>query len=210
MTLTFSREDFRLRCDELSSSDADLANIIRLHGYPPFWSRPPNFATLVHIILEQQVSLASARAAIDHLRKRIRRITVENVLSLSDSELKDCYFSRQKIIYVRDLALRIKEGRLLLAQMNQCSDASIRQMLTQVKGIGDWTTDIYLLMALHRSDIFPLGDLAMVKSIRKVKKLETGCSPEAMLEIAAKWQPWRSVATMLLWHHYLMERKRKL
>src|SRR4051812_22758150 len=101
---TFSSENLKIICDKLASNDNDLKQVIKTYGYPPMWTRSNTFETLVHIILEQQVSLASALAALNKLRGKIKEITPEGVLSLTDEELKSCYFSRQKMLYVRHLA----------------------------------------------------------------------------------------------------------
>lgn len=207
---SFSASDFHAMCDRLAREDRDLLSIIRAHGYPPLWSRPEGFATLVHIILEQQVSLASARAALDKLIEKTGTITPENVLALSDETLKACYFSRQKMAYVRDLATRVMDGMLQLASFQELSNEAIRRELTAVKGIGSWTADIYLMMALHRCDLFPLGDIALINSIKAVKKLPSTTSHEEIALLANNWRPYRTVAAFLLWHAYIIRRGMKV
>jgi DNA-3-methyladenine glycosylase II len=177
--------------------------IIATHRYPPMWTRPNTFETLVHIILEQQVSLASALAALNKLRERLKPITEETFLKLTDEELKACYFSRQKIIYTKNLAIALTAGHLDLQNLENLPDDEVRATLIALKGIGNWTIDVYLMFVLQRSDIFPIGDLAAVNALKRVKKLSKDTSKEHLLEIAASWQPYRSVATMLLWHLYL-------
>ena len=149
--------------------------------------------------MEQQVSLASALSG---------EITAEGVLTLSDEELKACYFSRQKTRYVKHLAEMIVEGQLDLAGLEHLSDAEVRQQLCAVKGIGNWTVDVYLMFVLHRADVFPVGDLAAVNALKKVKALAPDISKDGLLLIAEGWKPYRTVATMLLWHIYLEEKKR--
>jgi DNA-3-methyladenine glycosylase II len=210
MINTFYQDNFLELCDGLSKKDPHLLTIIEQHGYPPLWKRKPDFATLVHIILEQQVSLASARAALTKLKQKLGRITAKKVIELTDAELRACYFSRQKTIYVKALANAILSGELDLKTLNGEPDEIIREKLKKIKGIGDWTVDIYLLMALSRLDIFPTGDLALVNSMRKIKKLKPGVSREEILKIAEDWSPHRSLATMLFWHVYLRERNIKL
>ncbi len=183
--------------------DSDLAAIIQEHGYPPMWTRPNTFETLVHIILEQQVSLASALAALKKLQEKTMRLTPENILKLSDEELKACYVSRQKTIYLRGLALALVEKKLDLVVLETLPDDEVRAQLTALKGIGNWTTDIYLMFVLQRADIFPIGDLAAVNALKRVKKLRKETPRENLIEIAAFWKPYRTVATMILWHHYL-------
>src|SRR5579863_3420095 len=126
MLNTFSPASFRSRCDELAALDTDLANIIRLHGYPPMWNRPNTFETLVHIILEQQVSLASALAALNKLREFVGEITPEKALAVTDEEWRACYFSRQKAEYVKYLAFELMNGDLDLDALPELSDEEVR------------------------------------------------------------------------------------
>jgi DNA-3-methyladenine glycosylase II len=199
----FSKKNFHTICDKLASMDDDLAMIMDSHRYPPMWTRPNTFETLVHIILEQQVSLASALAALNKLKDRLRDITPKAFLALTDEELKACYFSRQKTLYTRGLATELLEGRLDLASLESLTDDAIRARLITLKGIGNWTIDVYLMFVLQRSDIFPVGDLAAINALRRVKRLPKDTSKEILLEVAASWQPYRTIATMLLWHLYL-------
>lgn len=199
----FSKKNFHTICDKLASMDDDLAMIMDTHRYPPMWTRPNTFETLVHIILEQQVSLASALAALNKLKDRLKNITPEAFLALSDEELKACYFSRQKTMYTRGLATELLEGRLDLGSLEALTDDAVRARLITLKGIGNWTIDVYLMFVLQRSDIFPVGDLAAINALRRVKRLPKDISKESLLEVAASWQPYRTIATMLLWHLYL-------
>ena len=187
----------------LAGQDARLAQVLQAHGFPPLWSRQPGFATLVHIILEQQVSLASARAAFDRLKARLGQITPEGVLTLSDRELKAIGFSQQKTAYVRGLAVVVAEGRLNLSQLARLDDEGVRQRLTALKGIGNWTVDIYLLMALRRPDVWPAGDLALAVATQRLYELPNRPNPDQLEALAQPWKPWRSVAARLLWHFYL-------
>jgi len=203
----FDQTNFNQLCDRLAAMDADLQGIINRYGYPPIWSRTNTFESLVHIILEQQVSLASALSALNRLKERIVEITPARVLLLTDEELKACYFSRQKTIYVKHLAEVIISGKLSLAELELLPDDEVRSRLMAVKGIGNWTVDIYLIFILHRADIFPIGDLAAVNALKKVKNLSGSVSREDILLIAERWKPYRTLATMLLWRFYLEERK---
>ena len=203
----FTQSNYHIICDEFASIDADLAVIIQAHGYPPFWSRPNTFETLVHIILEQQVSLASALSALNKLRERLIELTPERLLLLTDEEMRACYVSRQKTIYIRHLAQALASGQLNLAELEDMEDADIRAKLTALKGIGHWTTDVYLMFVLQHADVFPIGDLAAVNAMKRVKKLPADTTREEIIAIAAKWQPYRTIATMLLWHFYLSARR---
>jgi DNA-3-methyladenine glycosylase II len=205
----FSEKDFIAKCKQLAKKDADLRSVIQQYEYPPLWKREQGFETLIHIILEQQVSLASAKAALDKLKEKIITITPENLLLLTDAELKACYFSRQKIIYSRELATVIISQQLKLDKLATAPDEMIRQELTKIKGIGHWTVDVYLMMALQRSDLFPVGDIALIKSIKQVKQLPVHTTREEIIQLAESWRPNRTIAAFILWHAYLSKRKSK-
>lgn len=200
----FSKRNFHRICDQLTLADEDLATIVTAHRYPPMWTRPNTFETLVHIILEQQVSLASALAALHKLQERLHNdVTPERFLELTDEELKACYFSRQKTIYTRGLADAIKNNIIDLKNLATLPDDEVRKELIALKGIGNWTIDVYLMFVLQRADVFPIGDLAAVNALKRVKKLPKDTTRDHLLHIASAWQPYRSVATMMLWHLYL-------
>ncbi|WPU94540.1 DNA-3-methyladenine glycosylase 2 family protein [Mucilaginibacter sabulilitoris] len=207
MIKQFNQSNYRSICDELASADADLADIIDTYGYPPLWSRPNTFETLVHIILEQQVSLASALSALNKLKEYIQEITPARVLLLTDEEFKTCYFSRQKTIYTKYLAEAIISGQINLKELEQLPDDVIRAKLTALKGIGNWTADVYLMFVLQHADIFPIGDLAAVNALKRVKKLPKETTREELIDIARQWAPYRTIASMLLWHYYLASPK---
>ncbi|MBW4567734.1 MAG: DNA-3-methyladenine glycosylase 2 family protein [Tolypothrix carrinoi HA7290-LM1] len=190
----------------LISRDPDLAEIFTRFGTPPLWVREPGFSTLIQIILEQQVSLASAKAVYTRLQAAISPITPELFLQLDDVEIKRIGFSRQKTLYARTLAQSIIAGQLDLSSLSTMDDEEVRSILKKLKGIGDWTVDIYLMMALRRSDSLPKGDLGLILAIQKVKRLEHRPSAAEIVAIAEIWRPWRAVATRLLWHYYLSER----
>jgi DNA-3-methyladenine glycosylase II len=206
--LSFDEYNFKQLCDLLAAKDADLATILATHHYPPFWNRPASFETLVHIILEQQVSLASALAALNKLKEKIGPITPVGLLALSNEELKTCYFSRQKIVYTQHLANALLNNELDIEALQTMSDDAVRQTLTKIKGIGNWTVDVYLMMVLQRSNLFPLGDVALMNSMRENKKLSKAVSKEAIAAIAAAWSPYQTIASFILWHAYLCKRKR--
>ena len=206
--LQFNQENFHSFCDTLAAADHHLKHILEEYGYPPMWTRPNSFETLVLTILEQQVSLASAYAAYQKLKEKLPKITPQNLLTLTDEELRSCYFSRQKIIYVRELAGALVEKRINLKKLAGEEDEVVRKRLKELKGIGDWTVDIYLLHALQRSDIFPLGDLALVKAIQMVE--QEPVSKEEMRHKGEAWRPLRSIATMIFWHYYINKKKIKI
>lgn len=205
----FDKSNFKKHCNKLAKIDAELQLIIDTHGHPPLWKRKPGFETLIHIILEQQVSLASAKAALNKLKEKIGTVTPQKILLLTDAELKTCYFSRQKIIYARHLATSIINKELDLKKLISSPDDVVRTELKKIKGIGDWTVDVYLMMVLQRTDLFPLGDIALVNSIKEVKNLPKHTSKEELLLVADKWKPHRTIAAFMLWHSYLCKRNRK-
>jgi DNA-3-methyladenine glycosylase II len=192
-----------LGLQELAERDFDLAQILAALGPPPLWAREPGFPTLVHIILEQQVSLASARAAFNRLTTAVSPLTPERFLELDDASLKTIGFSRQKTAYSRLLAESILSGDTNLDALGRMEDETARSALLRIKGIGPWTADIYLLMALRRPDIWPSGDLALATAVQTVKRLPYRPSPDQLDEIGRHWQPWRAVAARVLWHYYL-------
>jgi len=209
MLQTFTKASFHSICDKLAAKDKDLAAIIKAHGYPPLWTRANTFETLIHIILEQQVSLASALSALNKLREKITDVHPEKLLQLTDEELKACYFSRQKTVYARHLAEALHKGHIDLAGMKKMPDDEVRAILTSLKGIGNWTVDVYLMFVLQRADIFPLGDLAAVNALKRVKHLPKDTAKEDLLLITEQWRPYRTVATMILWHFYLSAPRKK-
>lgn len=208
--LVFNADNFYQFCDGLTKQDKDLRKIVKQHGYPPMWTRPATFQTLILTILEQQVSLASAYAAFRKLKEKIGYVTPAKILSLTDEELRSCYFSRQKIIYARELARAIQSKQVRLKRFSDAHEDEVRLELKKIKGIGDWTVDVYLMHALQRSDLFPLGDIALVNSLKETKQLHPDTTRESMLAIAEPWRPYRTIASMILWHSYIQKRGIKL
>ena len=189
----------------LSGRDPDLKNILSTYGPPPMWAREPGFPTLVHIILEQQVSLASARAAYDRLLQAVPVLTPSEFLKLDAETLKKAGFSRQKKRYCRILAQAIVDGSFQFELLTDMDDTSARDELLRITGVGRWTADIYLLMALRRPDIWPSGDLALCTAVQRVKRLATRPGSEELDVISESWKPWRAVAARIFWHFYLSE-----
>ncbi len=187
----------------LQERDADLDAVVGRLGIPPLWLRANDFANLLLIILEQQVSLASARAVFVRLKKKMGVIEPAAFLLLADDELRALGFSRQKTRYGRELARAIEGGQLKLKSLAQLGDEAVRERLIEIKGIGRWTAEIYLLMILGRPDAWPVGDLAIVRAIRAVKNLDKDPTSAELEQLAKAWRPWRSVAARVLWLHYL-------
>ncbi len=190
---------------KLISMDKIFAALHKEHGAPPNWSRPQGFVSLCRIILEQQVSLASANAHFLKLNGYIKAFTPSHILKLSDAEMRACQISRQKAKYLRELSLAINNGTIDLDKLSSHNEKEIRRQLTAIKGIGNWTTDIYLMFCLQSKDIFPVGDIAVINTIKKLYNVHT---KEDILQLAEKWKPYRSLSTYYLWHHYLSKKKK--
>lgn len=190
----------------LVNRDAHLAEVVEEFGRPPLWIREPGFPTLVYIILEQQVSLASAKAAFDRLNAAVRPLTPARFLKLTDANLLRIGFSRQKTLYTRLLAESLSRRHFDLRYLHELHDDAARKMLIAFKGIGNWTADIYLLSALRRPDIWPVGDLALATAVQEVKHLRKRPSPERLEKLSQPWRPYRAVAARLFWHAYLSKR----
>lgn len=192
----------------LASEHSELAIVYEKHGPPPLWDRPLGFATLLNIILEQQVSLASAKTCFDKLAAHVGEVTPENLLSIDDISLKTIGFSRQKTAYARHLAEAVIEKRIDLDYLHTLPDDKVKATLIQLKGIGEWTSDVYLLMAMLRPDVMPRGDIALHAAYQKLTNADRRPSSDEFIAIAQKWQPFRSVAARLLWHFYLSEKRK--
>ena len=191
--------------EQLLKKDQIFAFIKDLYGVPPSWSRPQGFISLSKMILEQQVSLASANAHFVKLNSFIDGFTPSNILSLTDEEMRTCQISRQKAKYLRALSTAILTEELNLEELQELNEHEIRKQLTAIKGIGHWTTDVYLMFCLQAQDIFPIGDIALVNT---VKELTTAKTTDEIMLLAEKWRPYRSLAVYFFWHYYLKKRNR--
>lgn len=205
----FNDENYHQLCDILAKGDEDIRHIIETYGYPPMWTRDNTFESIVRIILEQQVSLASALSALNKLKEQVGKVTPQAVLSLSDEQMRACYVSRQKMGYIRGVAQAIIGKQLNLKKLAVLSNDEVREQLITLKGIGHWTIDVYLMFVLQRVDLFPIGDLAIINAVKRLKKKSTATKDD-ILKISLRWQPLRTVASMLLWHYYLSSSKSKL
>jgi len=210
MIRTFSTDNFQRYCNLLSKRDEHLKAIIREYGYPPMWTRKQGFETLILTILEQQVSLAAAFAAYKKLKERTGTVTPAKILAMSNEELRACYFTRQKQVYAKELATAFASRQLQWKKFSAMTDEDVRAQLISIKGIGHWTADVYLMHALQRTDLFPLGDIALVNSLKERKQLPAHITKEEMLLIAEPWRPYRTIAAMILWHAYIKKRNIKI
>jgi len=203
LTNYLNKKSLLFAAKQLSKKDDGLSAIFATDGVPPLWARRPGFETLIRIILEQQVTLSSAKAINDKLHKNIKPFTPARFLELGISNLKKLGVTRQKSSYCINLAETVTNDKFNFASLNKLDDYNAKQILMQIKGVGSWTADIYLLMALRRPDIWPKGDIALAKSMKKVKRLKDLPSYEKQLRVAETWRPYRSVAARMLWQHYI-------
>ncbi len=187
----------------LCERDADFAGVVARLGPPPLWGRPTGFATLVRIILEQQVSLAAARTMFLRLQSHAGGVTPETIGRLGVDGLRRVGLTRQKASYIHGLAVGVQSGAIDLSAIARAKDETGRNALLAVRGLGAWSVDIYYLMALRRPDVWPHGDLALAQAAHQVKRLRARPDHERLTRMAAAWAPWRSIAARILWHHYL-------
>jgi DNA-3-methyladenine glycosylase II len=198
-------ETLELAAAVLAARDPYLAAIYRNHGTPPMWARRPGFPTLLRIILEQQVSLISARAMFERLKTNIEPFNALGFIEAGEASLRSLGVTRQKAHYCVQVAEAFTNGHLNL--LGRMSDEDAHVALVSIKGVGPWTANIYLLMALRRPDIWPDGDIALATAFGKLRKMKTRPSFPELAKIAEAWRPYRSVAARMLWQYYLAERK---
>jgi DNA-3-methyladenine glycosylase II len=193
--------------DYLSKKDIIFKNIIEKYGIPVIPKRPQGFETLVLLILEQQVSIDSAKATFIKLKSKEREIHPKTLLILSDEEFRNLGVSRQKTSYIKALSKSIINNEIDLESLASKSSQQVREELIKIKGIGNWTIDVYLMFSLQAPDLIPLGDIAVVNTIKELLDIH---DRQEMENYVLKWSPYRSFATFLLWHYYLNKRNRKV
>jgi len=181
--------------------------IVEKYGFPTIPKRPQGFETLVLLILEQQVSIDSAKATFLKLKAKHSSLTPESLSTFSDEEFRHLGVSRQKTSYIKGLSLSIINKEIDIESLATKSSDQVREELIKIKGIGNWTIDIYLMFSLQAPDIIPLGDIAVVNTIKELLDIYDRQEMEAYVE---RWSPHQSVATYLLWHYYLRKRNRKV
>ena len=191
----------------LTTQEPIFKQIIAQYGLPAIPSRPQGFETLVLLILEQQVSIDSAKATYLKLRNKVQYFIPESFVCLSEEDFRLLGVSRQKATYIKGLSQSIIDKEIYLETLSQKTAVEVREELIKIKGIGHWTIDVYLMFALQVPDIIPIGDIAVVNTIKELFDIQT---KEEMLSHTEKWSPFRSHATFLLWHYYLNKRNRKI
>jgi DNA-3-methyladenine glycosylase II len=189
----------------LSKKDNIFNLIIKEYGLPTIPSRPQGFETLVLLILEQQVSIDSAKATFLKLKKKVKTISTKKLFALIDEDYRDAGVSKQKTGYIKGLAKAILQKEIDIESLALKPSEQVREELIKIKGIGNWTIDVYLMFCLQAPDIIPLGDIAVVNTIKELLNIHERTAMELYTN---KWQPYRSAATFLLWHYYLRKRNR--
>lgn len=189
------------------STEKIFQTIIKTYGLPTIPSRPQGFQTLVLLILEQQVSIDSAKATFNKIKTQFPQMLPEELAFVAAEDFRTLGVSRQKAGYISGLAHAILNKSIDLESLQEKPAEQARAELLALKGIGNWTVDIYMMFCLRSPDIMPLGDIAVVNTIKELFDIHT---KEEMEEVAFRWAPYRSMATYLLWHHYLSKRNRKI
>ncbi|BDB54549.1 3-methyladenine DNA glycosylase [Flavobacterium ammoniigenes] len=187
----------------LSQKDEVLKTIIADFGLPIIQKREEGFASMCHIILEQQVSIASARAAYEKLVNLVGKVDPFTIYNATDEAVRTCGISRQKTLYLKDLAQRVISKELDFSSLPMKSEQQIRNELIQIKGVGNWSIDVYLMFCMQSQDIIPLGDIAIKNTLIELYNCQ---SDEEMLAISSNWKPFRTVASFIIWHYYLKKR----
>ena len=196
------RELLQRALAHLGKADRDFARAIAEVGPPPPRSRPAGFMGLLHVIVAQQVSTHAAKAISARLDAALEAKTPEAFLKLTDADLRAVGFSRQKVVYGRDLAAAFLDGRLSMARLRRQSDEEVITAITSVKGLGVWSAEVFLLFSLRRPDVLPAHDLGLIVAAQRMKRLKERPSPKRLREIAEPWRPYRSYAARMLWHYY--------
>lgn len=191
---------------KVARQDPHLASILEAQGPPPLWKRPQTFATFIRIVLEQQVSLLSAKATYDRLANHVGGpVTAQSLRGVGQDELKLLGFSRQKVRYSLALADDVMEGRFRIGGLRSLSDADVEARIVARLGLGVWSARVYLMMAMLRPDVLPVGDLALVKGLTEIDDGDYR-DPAALIERSDCWRPYRSVAVRMVWQSYLHRR----
>lgn len=191
--------------EKLSGKDGIFSFIDGTYGSPPNWKREQGFVSLSRIILEQQISLSSATAHFNKLNEYLGAFTPEEIVKLSDAEMRQCQISRQKTSYLRALASAVMKQDIRFDAFEDMDKTEVRRQLTGIKGIGVWTADIYLMFCLQEKDIFPFGDIAVLNAVRELSPVQTKDEISVLTE---QWRPFRSLAAYYFWHYYLCKRNR--
>ncbi|GMA22012.1 hypothetical protein MM440_11560 [Arsenicicoccus piscis] len=201
--------NWKARVADVAASDPHLKAVVEAHGIPDKWARPPGFPSLVLLILEQQVSLASAAAAFARVAETAGAIRPRALLATTPEALRAAGVSGQKDRYLRALSQAVLDGTLDIDALERQDDAEVERRLTALPGIGTWTANAYLLACLDRPDVWPVGDRALQVAVAESLGLDTVPTVKELEVIGERWRPNRSTAARLLWHGYLARRGRR-
>lgn len=190
----------------LTQKDDVFKQIFNLYGEPTISVRPEGFQSLCKLIIEQQVSLASAKACYLKLEKLIGEVTPENLLSSSDEDLRANGISKQKTVYLKALSNALINKEIDLNSFRIKNENQIKSELISIKGIGNWTAEVYIMFCLQKQDVFPIGDIALQNTLKEFYPVST---KDEMLILSENWKPFRSLATYFFWHYYLKKRNRE-
>ncbi|TAE15563.1 MAG: DNA-3-methyladenine glycosylase 2 family protein [Bacteroidetes bacterium] len=203
----FTAQNFEQYCQLLAGQFPVFEAVRQQYGYPPMWQRPNSFESILRIILEQQVSLASARTAYEKLKAILPEVTATAFLELNDDELRQSYFSKQKIRYSRLLAQEIVDGQLILENLPLLHTEEIMGRLTQIVGIGEWTASIYCIICCQKINLLPLGDVALVNSMKNLFQLPASSDKADLLNQVQQFTQYKTIAAYWLWWHYIQQKK---
>jgi DNA-3-methyladenine glycosylase II len=180
--------------------DPNLVKIIERIGDYQIKKRKNHFAVLVESIISQQLASAAAEAIFRRFKKLYPKFPAANqILNTKDAKLRSAGFSSMKVEYLKDLARKIEDGKLKMRSLSKMTDDEVIEHLTQVKGIGRWTAEMFLIFSLGRLDVLPTGDLGLRKGVQMVFSLSELPKPKEVEKIGMRWKPYRSVATWYLW-----------
>ena len=180
--------------------------ILDLYGEPIISTRPEGFESLCKLIIEQQVSLASAKACYLKMEEFLEKVTPQNILNASEEDLRNNSVSKQKTVYLKELSKAILNNELQLETLSSKSEDQIKLDLTSIKGIGNWTAEVYTMFCLQKEDVFPIGDIALQNTLKELFPVYT---KEEMMQLSENWKPYRSLATYFFWHYYIKKRNRE-
>ncbi|MDH3388463.1 MAG: DNA-3-methyladenine glycosylase 2 family protein [Gammaproteobacteria bacterium] len=197
-----NRAKIKRHLDALADLDADVNRALEIVRYPAPRIRAQGFETLLSIIVSQQISTAASAAIMKRVRLLLPTMEAGAVLGLADGALRAAGLSARKVDYVEELARAIIENHFDPDLLGAMDDQSAIAAISSLKGFGVWSAEIYLMFSLRRSDVFPAGDLALRVALQKLKGIDEPLSEKQARELAARWSPYRSAGSLLLWHYY--------
>lgn len=202
-----SEQTYQKAILEVASQHKDVEAVLETFGYPPFWHREPGFRTLARTVCEQLLSLKAAKTIFGRLESLLSDFHPGHLLEKRDDELRVCGLSKQKSATLKRIATLIQNNSLDLERLQRLDSPDVvRNTLTQIKGIGPWTAESYMILSLHHADIFPLGDVAAVNAIKLNGLIDPDAKKSEIKDFVNQFTPNRTALTLLMWHSYI-ERK---